>query len=122
MPIPLRALRLPEPMDPADVASFEFDARPYMPPDETVDGFAVTLGTAAIAAGVTLGSGARAAAIVGLDGDPASGIQFWLSVDAGRQADAAFDAGVQAAVKVSFDHGSPAEHRERTCVVTIRRG
>ncbi len=124
MAIPKDALRLANShadMDPADQRPFEFDARPFLAAGETVAALTATLADDAISAGVTLGTGSRAAGPAAIDDVANAGGTFWLSVADAHRADAAFVTGLQAAVQIDFTTSSnPSSHIKRTCVVLIR--
>ena len=117
MTVPLYAIQWPLPLSPSEQDDFVFEGLGWiLEAGETIAAYALTLGADAIAAGLTVGTGAFSPS----QPSPTS-IKFWFSIAAAHIADAAFAApGVIVSMTLSITtNNSPSRTRFRTLALQI---
>lgn len=125
MAIPTSAVKLAQPLDPADVDFFGVDISqgpqgvtpfPILAPGEGVASFTVQPQPEAVAAGLIIksGGGYPPAAIVGLT------LSLYLAVDPAKQGASGFDAGMLLGIELTITTtATPPRVKQRTFTVAV---
>lgn len=118
MAIPPTAVKFAGTLDPQEELDFAINCVGLLEAGETIASYTLTVLAEAVALGLTIMSGGgRNHAL----NDSDAGIDLWLTIAPGFQANAAFDgAGTPLPLHVQFEtDSSPARTRERTFLVQV---
>lgn len=122
MPLPPNTIAFTRPMDPSDIADYAIvlskgvDTSSFLAADEEVQSYSLTLTAEAVAAGITIKTGAGYATTL-----TNNRIRFWLEVSADQQSSSIFDgSGIVAALVLTIvTTASPARRKQRTLSVQV---